>query len=483
MNHVRFLLAMMILYGAALSTPWAATIPKSRSSRSVAILSTASSKQAAFDAPRWSLTLEAVEQAALQHSPTLAASRFDRRSAEKTADALETTLLPQLSLNGSATYIDKLPELSVLPGHPPMILGDHKNWSAGINAAWTVWDWGALRSAWKSAGANAEARTEAERLTRRQIILAARSAYLQVRLAREQVRLLADSLDLAQSQQHDVESRVSAGTAGQLDLSSARQETLARRRNLREARASLAGALRDLTDLTGEAPPADPSLPIDQATASQPPAGIDAPTLIFAMEDETKVQTRLSVPVDHSDFSDQPQVKQWESVAEASRRQASSAKAGLLPKIQLSGSAVYEYPNQSDLKTIQQNTAMVSASMPLFDWGREWKQASAARAQAEAAEARKAQAQADWDRDTQKAQDQYSALKDEANLDAQAATEADDFAKLVRESYRAGRSTYLEVESADLKALQAQVSYARTSVQVLLQAAILRSLTTDETKD
>jgi outer membrane protein TolC len=155
----------------------------------------------------------------------------------------------------------------------------------------------------------------------------------------------------------------------------------------------------------------------------------------------------------------------------------------LLPKIQVSGTAEYEYPNQSELKTVQQNIAMVSASMPLFDWGREWKQAAAARAQADAAEARKTQAQADLIRDTQKARDQYAALKDEGELDSESAKEANDFAKLVRDSYRAGRSTYLEVESADLKALEAQVSYARTSVQVLLQAAILRSLTMDETKD
>jgi outer membrane protein TolC len=206
--------------------------------------------------------------------------------------------------------------------------------------------------------------------------------------------------------------------------------------------------------------------------------------LILEMEPEETVRGRLTEALPTLELSlknsaTQPQIQQWTDAAEAARRQCSSAKASMLPKIQVTGRASYDYPNQFAPVTVQQNTAMVSASMPIFDWGHSFKQASAARAQADAAEARRTQAQADWERDLAKADDQYKALRDEAVLDQQSAVEADDFAKLVRDSYRAGRSTYLEVESADLKSLQAQVQSARTHVQVLLQAAVLKSLTTD----
>jgi outer membrane protein TolC len=436
-----------------------------------------------FQSPKWSLSLQDAEAAVLQTNPSVTAAKWDRLSAEKNADAQETNLLPQIGADGYLKYVDKLATMSLLPGEP-LVLGTHQNWSAGISASWTVWDWGALHSAWKSAGAVASQKSQAERLTRRQVLLAVRSAYLQVRLANEQVRLLADSLTLSQAQLKDVEARLAAGTAGQLDLSSARQETLARRRGLREARASLSGALRDLTDLTGLPPSADSSLPLDSFTAAKPPQGIDPPTLILEMEAEEGVRTRLTDKLPTLELSigeaeTQPQIQQWTDAAEAARRQASGAKASMLPKIQVSGRSSYDYPDQLAPVTVQQNTAMVSASMPIFDWGHSLKQAAAARDQAEAAEARKTQARADWERDLAKADDQYKALRDEAVLDLQSSVEADGFAKLVRDSYRAGRSTYLEVESADLKALQSKVDSARTNVQVLLQAAVLKSLTTD----
>jgi len=243
----------------------------------------------AFQAPPWNLALDACEKAALQHAPALAAASFDRLYAEKSAASQKSTLLPLLALDGTAKVVDELPRVSFVPGRPPVEMGDHQNWSVGASLTWTVWDWGALRSAWKSASAGAEARKESERLTRRQVLLAVRSAYLQVRLAREQVRLLSDSLLLSQAQLRDVRARVSAGTAGALDLSSSKMETLSRRRGLREARAALAMALRDLSNLTGETPPADPSLPLDDLTAAAPPEGIDPPTLLLTWEDDASL--------------------------------------------------------------------------------------------------------------------------------------------------------------------------------------------------
>jgi len=111
------------------------------------------------DSGHLKLDLKASEAAALAHSPNLKAAQFDELSANRQADSQESVLLPLLSIDGSAKYLDKVPEVALLPGKPPIEFGSHKNWSAGVNFAWTVWDWGALRGAWKSAQANAEARS------------------------------------------------------------------------------------------------------------------------------------------------------------------------------------------------------------------------------------------------------------------------------------------------------------------------------------
>jgi outer membrane protein TolC len=344
MNRRIALAAFLVALSSAAGAQAAGTAPKKKS------LPVEEAENVSFQSPKWSVTLQGAEEAVLHRSPSVAAAKFDRLSAEKSAAAQETSLLPQIGADGYIKYIDNLPTLSILPGHP-IVMGEHQNWSAGLSASWTVWDWGSLRSAWKSTGAVTSQKSEALRLTQRQALLAVRSAYLQVRLAREQVRLLGDSLLLAQSQQKDVEARVAAGTAGQLDLSSARQETLSRRRGLREARASLAGSLRDLSDLTGESPAADPSLPLDDATAAKPPRDIDKPTLILEMEPEETVRGRLmealpTLELSLKNSAAQPQIQQWTDAAEAARRQASSAKASLLPKIQVTGRASYDYPNQ-----------------------------------------------------------------------------------------------------------------------------------------
>ncbi len=428
---------------------------------------------------RLKLDLKASEAAALAHSPNLKAARFDELSAGRQADSQESVLLPLLSVDGSAKYMDKVPSVALLPGKPPIEFGSHNNWSAGVNFSWTVWDWGALRGAWKSAQATAAARSEATRMTQRQVKLAVRAAYLQIRLACEQVHLVADSLSLAQDQLRDVEAKVKAGTSGRIDLASSRQETLDRRRTLREARASLANAIRDLSALTGTAAVGDPSLALDSDTAAHPPTGIEPASLVVEVEPVDAILTALGTWPGKIDAESQPLVRQWDAQAKAAHQMEKSAKAGLLPKVQVTARSSYDYPDQILPESIQQNVVGVSASMPLFDWGRAKRQSDAAKDQARAAEARRDQAQEDWRRDVAKASGDFQALKAEADLDRQASQQAAELAKLVRESYKSGRSSYLEADSADLKALQAQVQSARTAVQVLLQAAVLSSLTSD----
>jgi len=57
-----------------------------------------------------------------------------------------------------------------------------------------------------------------------------------------------------------------------------------------------------------------------------------------------------------------------------------------------------------------------------------------------------------------------------------ASAEAEELAGLVYESYKAGRSTFIEVQSANLRELEAKVQSAKTDVQILIQLAVLSSL-------
>ena len=95
---------------------------------------------------------------------------------------------------------------------------------------------------------------------------------------------------------------------------------------------------------------------------------------------------------------------------------------------------------------------------------------------ARATEERRAQSERDLRRDFDSAADDLRSLRFQDALNKQAVEENQTLARLVYDAYRAGRSTYLEVEDANLKLLQAHVQSARTKVEILMQVAVLDSL-------
>ena len=79
-------------------------------------------------------------------------------------------------------------------------------------------------------------------------------------------------------------------------------------------------------------------------------------------------------------------------------------------------------------------------------------------------------------RDWLKARDSLLSLRAQRELDAVSVRESGELARLTYESYRAGRSTLIEVQSANLRQMEAAVLAARTNAQILLQLAVLRDL-------
>jgi hypothetical protein len=63
-------------------------------------------------------------------------------------------------------------------------------------------------------------------------------------------------------------------------------------------------------------------------------------------------------------------------------------------------------------------------------------------------------------------------------VNREAVRESDELAGLIYDSYKAGTSTFLEVQSSNLRQLQSKVRVASTDIQILIQFAILDSLST-----
>ena len=71
-------------------------------------------------------------------------------------------------------------------------------------------------------------------------------------------------------------------------------------------------------------------------------------------------------------------------------------------------------------------------------------------------------------------------MKEQAAINETAAKETGELADLVYEAYRAGGARFIEVQAANLKAMEAKVQEARTRVEMLGQLAVLRSLAGEE---
>lgn len=434
-------------------------------------------RPAAAEAPRFELTMADAEAAARAHALDVKAAAEDGASAAAAADAAFAPLLPRLTLDGYYRYQTEVPELAIVPGQPPQPFGSNRAESIGPALTWTLWDEGALRKTWRAQQANARSFDERRRLAETQATQAARLAYVQVQLARERVRVLVDSVGVAAAQYADIEKRRRAGAASRIDSLSSHQTDLQRRKDFLSAQSDLSAALRELLQLTALGAGLDTTRPVDVRVSTVLPAGLPEPTLRLAFDSLADTPAALAAAEsDAAPADEHPAALAYARQADAARLNAGAASAGEWPKIQFSGAIDYQYPNGPVNQYVTQKTAGVSASVPLFEGRQTARQVEASTHAATAAERRRELVVEQLTRDRDKARAALASLRDQAALDATAVVEAEELARLVYSSYSAGRSTYLEVQTYELTALQAKVNAAQTRAQILIQLAALAQL-------
>ena len=447
----------------------------------VGILSLLSLASGAWGEPaQLKLSLEDLTQKAIQNSPKLAAARLSYESARSEAGSLGASEFPKLGLSGNYFYQTYVPELSISPHLPTQAFGETNNWGAWATLNWDVWDFRSQHNLANSAFAVSQSQEEALKATERQVRLAVRLAYFQVQIAMEQVRLLGDSLKVAQAQYADIGHQARFGTASRMDLLSSHQEVLNYQRLFRQAEANLAQALRDLYDLVGEKEPEDFTAPLDARMSGGLSEGISAPTVWLSMDSEKdsldSLQKEASAPPDDT----VPQLKTYAYLADSSRFAADSVQSQLFPKIMLSAQAGWENPDGPILETVQQNIVGVSVSLPLFDWDQILQDSNSKRKQSEAYLKNLDQAKSDLWRDWNKGQDALGSLQYQQGLNATAVSETDELAALTYKAYRAGTERFLEVQTANFQALNAKVLAVSNDIQILMQLAVLSSLSGKE---
>jgi outer membrane protein len=307
---------------------------------------------------------------------------------------------------------------------------------------------------------------EAEKhLINRQILLAARLAYFKIQLRAEQQRLVTDSLKLAKSQHRDIQNRKNIGSSNRIDLLAAHKEVLNLKLQSRQLQSDLSSDLRDIYALIG----------LNESPLAPSPGEIDP-----IQKSWVALGKYEDAQFNENALSQHPLVKMHAAAAESLRLTSESFRANTLPKLSLFLKTSIDYPNGPILENINQNTVGLTLSMPIYEGGRSSSDAAEKQNLAVASDNRREQARIDIYRDWQKAKDQLKGLRDKREIHDDSVRESIERAKLVYGSYRAGRSSFLEVQSANLHALEAKVQATTNDVQILIQLAYLASISEEQ---
>ncbi|PIR14925.1 MAG: hypothetical protein COV48_17210 [Elusimicrobia bacterium CG11_big_fil_rev_8_21_14_0_20_64_6] len=430
----------------------------------------------AADTPRFRLAMPEAVSAARSHSPSLKAAAEESAGFADLSDERFAALLPRVTLDGSYRYQAEVPNFSVGAGQPARPFGDHRATSLGPTVSWTLWDQGSLYKSWRAQKAQAASWDERRRLADRQAELGARLAYVQVQLSCEQLWALGGSLALAEAQYKEIDNRFKAGAASRIDTLSSHQDTLQRRKLFLQAQAELSASLRELLRLIGRDEGRDLARPLDARVSTAALTGMGEATLLVELDGlDARQEALIGVETAALDAS-HPRVEIYARQAESSRLSASSLNASRGPVIRVQGRVSYDYPNGPVLESVTQKSVGLTASLPLFEGRRTARAVSERRHAAAAAESRRDLASEEIRRDWGVARDELGSLRAQQAVDARSVAETEELSRLIYLSYKAGRSNYLDVQSANLRELEAKVQAARTRAQVLIRLATLADL-------
>jgi len=399
------------------------------------------------------LLLSDAENSALEYSPRLKAIIFEQKAYTERASTQKTQLYPKLMLDGSYKYVTNVQEIVIpMAGAKTIKLGDNSNYSIGPLLSWTAWDFGGIDNTYKSASAAAEVKKNEAEVTRRAVLLSARAAYFQVALAGEQITLFSDALKLANAQYEDIKLNVRAGTKSLADNLKAHEEVIGRMKQLRQAQADMSYALSELSAVVGKDYTGVELESIDSMLAKFEPFSI----------------SKLN--------ENHPSLLVFRNSAESLEYSKRAASALRWPKLQLSAKSSLDYPNTTILENFNQNTFYASLSMPLYETGASKNRINENENIKQANLSRAGQALADLKRDWDKTTSQLSNLREQNALNDISVSETEQLAKIIYKTYKTGSLSYIEVENANFKALEAKIQAARTKVQILINLAVLAGM-------
>lgn len=418
------------------------------------------------------LTLAQCEADALASSPQLKQLQAQADAAQSSYKASRSVFYPTLTLDAQGSWVSEVPSLEL--GNMEHELGDNWGYSAGPTLNYVLFDAGARSGQSKSALSAAQSAQQEKVFAQKQILLQVRQAYFTVQNDLETLYFLNEQLAVADKQLADVQASFDAGAKSRLDVYMARQQQSQARADIAAARGSLGAHLRALFRLTGTDYGINAQYPLDGRLAR---ASLDGETTAYLAADGLEQTLQGFAPYAASSFDENsPRLAALENMAQYYDYLADSYRASLYPRISLQGGAYFEYPNSMVKEHVFLGRAGAAVSLPLFEGGKNRRQADAERARARAAQYEKQDARLDLEKMFYSAKDALYALSLQEELTRQIIDDAAQTARLTYESYKAGAATFFDVDRANLTLLQSRLALAQLQTQQLNHLAVIDSL-------
>lgn len=319
--------------------------------------------------PPRSLTLDEAIRLALAQSSAYRVTQLDERIAAEDVKQARAALLPQLSV--PLTYFGTTP--SQVRGDGDPLIYSYVSSSAInetialLNASGELDISGRLRASLRRTRYQLDAARAGTAIARRQLALDTVDAYYNLVLARERRRFAEETLALAEGflkVTEDVQRRGQDESEG-ADLLRASVQVSTRRDELEQARAGEVAAMDVLRSLTG----IDFETPINASSITQ-----DLPTASdFNNFTEEQLKTR-------------PEFGQVEAQRRAALEEAREARGERLPKMTYSLNGGFDAADFRPLKRYAGGSAIVTLTIPLFDFGASRSRETQARLRAQSAE-------------------------------------------------------------------------------------------------
>ena len=425
-----------------------------------------------YGLPVSTLSLARCEQDALHASASLQKLQAEVLAAQAQEKAAKSALYPTLSLDATGSWVSEVPTLTM--GGTELKFGDTWGYSAGPTVNYVLFDNGGRSAQYKSNAKMRSAQEQEYEFAKKQTLLQVRQAYFAVQQQLQHLVLLNGQLEVAQKQLADIQAAYRAGAKSKLDISSAQKQVLQTQTAMSSSRGTLAVQLRTLFKLTADNYGINPVYPTDERLAD---IKLDGTTSAVLGTDTLEDTLSAFTPFAQSEFDENsPKLAALEDMVQYYEYLAESYQASLYPRIALQGGAYWEYPNGALREHVFLGRAGAALSIPLFEGGKDRRQAQAQRERSRAAGYEKQDTRETLEKLFYSAKDQLYALKVQEKLVRQTIREAQEIARLTYQAYQAGTVTFFEVDKANLTLLESRLSLADLQVAQLNQLAVLNSL-------